>query len=141
MNTTNITGSSSSEIIMTLVMAQYQLNIWLGLFILVTGNFNCLGNFLVLLSRTFRRRAYSVYLVGATVHGLIYIDYVLTSRIIQNGFRFPLSTRHIALCKLRPFFAEYAPRVAFTLFELATIDRILSTERSIGRYRFLFSSV
>jgi hypothetical protein len=121
---------------MALVMAQRYLNTWLGLFIFVTGNFSCLGNFLVLLSRAFRGRAYSVYRIGANLHSLIYIDFVLTSRIIQNGFGFPLSTRHIVLCKLRPFFAEYAPRVAFTLFELATIDRILSAERSMGKYKF-----
>ncbi len=135
MNTTNTNSSSSSDISDALLMAPFQLNIWLGIFIFITGNISSIGNFTVFSSRTFRRRACSVYLIAESIMTFIYFNYVLVTRIIQKGFQLPIINRYDVICKIRQFLSEYTHQVAYTLFTLATIDRILSTHRSVGMYK------
>jgi hypothetical protein len=136
MNIVQINSSSTAGISESLLIAPYQLNIYLGAFIFVTGNISCIGNFTVFTSRTFRSRACSIYLIAESIYSFIYFNYVLVTRIIQKGFRFPIIDRYDWICKLREFLSEYTHQVAFTLFILATVDRFLSTHRSVGMYTF-----
>ena len=130
MNTTAAVKSTSVD--SSLLMAPFQLNIWLGLFILVTGNISSIGNLMVFTSRSFRTRACSIYLIAESVSTLVCFDFVLMTRVIQKGFRLPIINRYEAICKLRQFLSQYSVDVAFTFFALATIDRLLSTHRSAG---------
>ena len=127
MSATNTTSISSA-----LLIAPYQLNIWFGLFIFVTGNISTIGNFIVFTSRTFRRRACSIYLIAETGCTFLYFNYVLVTRITQKGFQVPIINRFEAVCKIRQFLSIYTHQVAFTLFIFATADRFLSTHRSVG---------
>ena len=136
MNNTN-TSSNSNDVSSALLIAPFQLNIYLGLFIFITGNISSIGNFIVFTSRTFRARACSVYLIVESMFTFIYFNYVLVTRLIQKGFQLPIINRYDVVCKVRQFLSEYTHQVAFTLFALATIDRILSTHRSNGRYKVL----
>ncbi|UJR32897.1 hypothetical protein I4U23_020358 [Adineta vaga] len=115
----------------TLLIIPFQVNIWFGLFIFITGNISTIGNFIVFTSRLFRARAYSLYLIAESICSLIYFNYVLVTRMIQKGYQFPIINRYDPICKIRQFLSIYTHQVAFTLFALATIDRILSTHRSI----------
>ena len=133
MNATSAVKSTSVS--SSLLLAPFQLNIWFGLFILVSGNISSIGNLLVFTSRAFRTRACSIYLIAESVVTLVCFDFVLLTRIIQKGFRLPIISRYEAICKLRQFLSEYCVEVAFTFFVLATIDRLLSTHRSIGMCR------
>lgn len=131
----NSTNTSSSDSISAgLLIAPYQLNIWFGLFIFITDNISSIGNFIIFNSRAFRNRACSVYLIAESVFSFIYFNYVLVTRIIQKGFQLPIINRYDVICKIREFLSEYTHQVAFTLFIFATIDRLLSTHRSIGMH-------
>ncbi|CAF1380306.1 unnamed protein product [Rotaria sp. Silwood1] len=128
------TNTSNTIIDPTLLLTPYQLNIYLGLFIFVTGNISWIGNITVFSSRNFRSRACSVYLIAESCFNFLYFDYVLVTRIIQKGFRLPIINRYDVVCKIRQFLSQYTHQVAFTLFTLATIDRFLSTHRSNGMF-------
>jgi hypothetical protein len=138
MNATNI-SSSGTGISDALLLAPFQLNIYLGIFIFITGNIGCIGNFTVFSSRTFRARACSLYLIAESIFSFIYFNFVLVTRVTQKGFRFPIINRYDPICKIRQFLSEYTHQVAFTLFILATVDRFLSTHRSVGMYTFTYS--
>jgi hypothetical protein len=120
-NTTSISNA--------LLMAPYQLNIWFGSFLWIMGNLGCMGNMIVFRSRSFRKRAYAIYLFSAAISDFHYFNFVLLTRVLQKGFQIPLMTRYITICKLRQFSTEWGNVVSFTLFSFAIIDRLLSTQR------------
>jgi hypothetical protein len=134
MNTTNISSGVSEA----LLIAPFQLNISLGIFIFITGNISTFGNFMVFSSRTFRSRACSVYLLAESICTFVYFNFVLTTRMIQKGYQIPIINRYDVICKIRQFLSEYTHQVAFSLFALATIDRLLSTHRSVGTYKYIY---
>ena len=122
----NTTVSSVSG---SLVAAPYQLNIYFGSFLWITGNLGCMGNAIVFLSPTFRKRAYSVYLLAQALSDLFYFNFVLITRILQKGFQIPLTAHYDIICKLRQFWSFWGNQISFTFFSLATIDRLLSAQR------------
>ncbi|CAF0916126.1 unnamed protein product [Adineta steineri] len=131
-----INSSVTTSVDPVLLKVPFQLNIWLGLFIFITGNISTIGNFTVFTSRMFRNRACSIYLIAESICTFIYFDFVLVTRLIQKGFNYPIINLYDPICKVRQFFSEYTHQVAFTLFALATIDRILSTHRDVAYRRW-----
>jgi hypothetical protein len=123
MNTTILTINGA------LLAAPYQLNIWFGSFLWITGNFGCFGNMIVFRSRTFRDRAYSIYLFSEAISDFLYFNFALLTRILQKGFQIPIMTRYDIICKFRQFESVWGNQVSFTLFTFATIDRLLSAQR------------
>ncbi len=89
---------------------------------------------MVFRSRTFRKRAYSIYLCAAAIADLHYFNWVLITRILQDGFQIPLMNGSTIICKLRQFSTVWGNVVGFSLFAFAIIDRILSTQRSNSKY-------
>ena len=137
MNSSNASSNASntgSTIDSALLAAPFQLNIWFGSFLWVTGNIGCLGNLLVFSSRTFRKRAYSIYLFFAALSDLVYFNFVLVTRILQRGYRIQLVTAFLSICKLRQFYTVWGNVFSFSLYSLATLDRLLSTERSNSKF-------
>ena len=126
-------SNSSDEISNSLLLAPYQLNIWLGGFLWMMGNLGCLGNMLVFRSPKFRRRAYSIYLFSAAIADFHYFNFVLLTRILQKGFRILLMNQYLIICKLRQFSTVWGNVVSFSLFSFAVVDRLLSTDRSVGK--------
>lgn len=122
-------SSSNNEVSSVLKAVPFQLNMWLGSFIWLAGNIGCLGNMIVFRSRSFRRRAYSIYLLAESMSDFIYFNFVLSTRVLQKGFQIPITTRYEAVCKLRQFTSVWGNQVSFTLFAFATIDRLLSAQR------------
>lgn len=121
----NITTISSA-----LLAAPYQLNMWLGSFLWIAGNLGSMGNIIVFRSRAFRDRSYSIFLFFQAMSDFLYFNFVLLTRVLQKGFQIPITTRFDAVCKLRQFASVWGNQVSFTLFTFATIDRLLSTQRS-----------
>ena len=107
-----------------------EINIFFGLFILVTGNISCIGNLIVFTCRKFRTRACSIYLINESMNSLIFLDFVLLTRILYRGFGIRIVANNSSICKIYQFTSEFTHQVAFTFFTLATIDRFLSTQRS-----------
>lgn len=123
----------SNSISNGLLIAPVQLNIYLGFFLYVTGVIGSIGNMVVYRSRVLRDRACSVYLFWGSVVDLLYMNFILLTRILQKGFQIPITTRYDALCKIRQFGSNYGNQLAFTFLALATIDRILLAQRSLGK--------
>ncbi|CAF2064257.1 unnamed protein product [Rotaria magnacalcarata] len=124
-NTTTSNGISS-----ILLTVPYQLNIYFGSFLWMTGNIGCIGNIIVFRSQAFRKRAYSIYLLSEAASEFIYFNFVLMTRILQKGFQIPLTTRYDVICKLRQFFSVWGNQISLSWFLLATIDRLLSAQRN-----------
>jgi len=112
----NSTTTPSSTVSDALLAAPYQLNIYLGTFLWIVGNFGCIGNMIVFLSRSFRNRAYSIYLFSQAMFDFIYFDFVLLTRILQKGFQIPVTNRFDVICKLRQFISVWGNQVSYTLF-------------------------
>jgi hypothetical protein len=128
-------NSSNANIISSaLLIAPFQLNIYLGAFIFITGNVGSICNMIVYRSRLFRARACAVYLLWEAFINLFYFNFVLLTRMLQQGYQIPVMNRYGLVCKLRQFASEYTHQVAFTLFTLAMLDRLLSAQRSIGEF-------
>ena len=134
-------SNSSSYVSDSLKAAPFQLNIWFGSFLWVTGNIGCLGNIIVFRSRSFRERAYSIYLVSEALSDCLYFNFVLLTRILQKGFQIPLTTRYDSVCKLRQFSSVWGNQVSFSLFMFATIDRILSAQRDNSKTDFVHQQI
>jgi hypothetical protein len=130
MNAT-VTSDSISSILLN---APFQVNIWFGTFILIMGDFGSIGNIIVFRSRPFRTRACSVYLMWDAVINLFRFNFPLIERVIENDFQIPITTRYDALCKTRMFATQYTNQLAFFFFMFATIDRLLSAQRSASEY-------
>lgn len=123
-------NNTTERINSSLLIAPFQLNIWLGCFLWIMGNIGCLGNILVFRSRKIRKRAYSIYLLASAFADFHYFNFVLLTRILQKGFQISLVNRYVLVCKLRQFSTIWGNVVGFSLFTFATVDRLLSTQRS-----------
>jgi len=128
-------NNTTNTISYSLLLAPYELNIYFGSFLWITGNLGCIGNMMVFGSREFRKRAYAIYLFAAAIADFHYFNFVLLTRILQNGFQISLMNRYIIVCKLRQFSTIWGNVVGLTLFSFATIDRLLSTQRSNSKYQ------
>jgi hypothetical protein len=134
-----MSNNSTASVNHVLLTAPFQLNIWIGTFLWLTGIIGCLANLLVFSSRPFRTRACSVYLLFAAFSDLFYFNFVLMTRIIQKGYRIPVVNRYIGLCKLRQFYTVWGNVFSFSLYAFATLDRLLSTERSFSKFLLIHS--
>jgi len=131
MNATN--SSTTGYVSPALLEVPFLLNIYLGVFILITGTISSIGNFLVFSSRNFRARACSYYLIVESCFTFIYFDFVCLTRVIQHGFQLLIINDYSSICKIREWLSEYTHQVAFSLYACATVDRVLSTHRSAGK--------
>ncbi len=127
-------NNTTSDISYSLLVAPSRLNIWFGSFLWIMGNFGCIGNMIVFGSRKFCNRAYSIYLFSAAVADFHYFNFVLITRILQQGFQIPLMTRYTLVCKLREFSTIWGNVVGFSFFSFATIDRLLSAQRPNSKF-------
>lgn len=116
-----------------LLSIPFYLNQTLGLFLWFVGMVGCFGNVIVFRDPSFRHRAYSIYLFWASICDFFYFNFVLMAQILQQGFQIPLMNRFTIVCKVRQFCAIWGNNVSFTLFAFATIDRLLSAQRSIRK--------
>lgn len=126
--------SSSSSSINILRFAAQQVNIYLGLFICITGIFGGLLNIIVFTTlRTFRETTCGTYLTAASIYNLGQ-SLSVVFRVFNTGFGYgPLSSS--IFCKFRFFAAQYFGLVSLTSMCMATIDQFLS----MTKYRHLNS--
>ncbi|CAF1600747.1 unnamed protein product [Adineta ricciae] len=124
--------TSNTSVSSILLAMPYVANIWLGTLFWTMGNIGCVGNLIVFRSKTFNNQAYTVYLLAETISDFFLINLVLLTRILEKGFGVSIRTNYDGLCKIRQFSTYYFYITSFTFFSMATIDRILSTQRSNG---------
>ncbi|CAF1058397.1 unnamed protein product [Adineta ricciae] len=124
--------TSSTSVNSILLAIPYVANIWLGTLFWTMGNIGCVGNLIVFRSKTFNNQAYTVYLLAETISDFFLVNLVLLTRILEKGFGMSIRSGYDYLCKIRQFSTYYFYVTSFTFFSMATIDRILSTQRSNG---------
>jgi hypothetical protein len=105
-----------------------------GIFILVGGNFGCIGNVIVFRSQTYRRQACFIYLFWATIASFFILNCILLTRILESGFKISLMDAFDPVCRIREFISLFMYQNENTLFLFATLDRILSAQRSTSKY-------
>ncbi|CAF1472591.1 unnamed protein product [Adineta steineri] len=57
-------------------------------------------------------------------------NFVLLTRVLQKDFQISIMNRFDKICKIRYFASLYTDTLAFTLFILASLDRLLEAQRS-----------
>ncbi len=87
---------------------------------------------MVFRSRTFRKRAYSIYLCAAAIADLHYFNWVLITRILQNGLQISIMNRYTVICKLRQFSTVWGNVVDFILFSFVATSFYVSIISNIG---------
>lgn len=118
MNGTNISTSN--------IVVQH-LNIWFGSFLLIIGNIGCLINIIVFRSKSFHKSSFSIYFLATTCANLFLLNFVLLTRILQNGFMLHIFQTHEFICKFRAYISSLTSSLSFSFFTLVSIDRFLST--------------
>jgi hypothetical protein len=106
-----------------------------GIFILIAGNIGCIGNIIVFRSQAYRQQACFIYLFWETIASLFILNCILLTRILESGFQISLMDAFDAVCRIREFISLCMYQNENTLFLFATLDRILSAQRSISKYR------
>jgi hypothetical protein len=127
-------NSTTSDVSYGLKIAPFELNMCFGTFLWITGNFGCINNMIVFRSQAFRNRAYSIYLFSEAMSDFLYFNFVLLTRVLQKGFQVPSIYRYIAICRIREFISVWGNQVSFNCFLYATIDRLLSAQRSNSKF-------
>ena len=126
----------------TLNIVAQHLNIWFGSFLLIIGNIGCLINIIVFRSKSFHKSSFSIYFLATTCADLFLLNFVLFTRILQNGFMLPIFETYEYICKFRAYISSLTSSLSFTFFLMVSIDRFFSTHlkafyRSWGNQYFL----
>ena len=112
-----------------------QMNIYVGIFIYITGIIGGLLNIIIFTSlKTFRETSCGFYLTVTSVFNVGQAIFALTTRILDSGFSINLTNLPWS-CKLRTFLAQSCVLLSLTSMSLATIDQFLS----MTKYRHLSS--
>ncbi|CAF1257179.1 unnamed protein product [Adineta ricciae] len=122
--------SSSSTLENMLENATVYVTIVGGIFLFVAGNIGCMGNILVFRSQTYRRQACFIYLFWGTIASLFILNCILLTRILESGFNVSLMDISNVFCRIREFISMVMYQSENTMFLFATLDRILSAQRS-----------
>ena len=103
-----------------------QLNIYLGLFILIKGVIGGLLNMIVFRTlKTFRQTPCGFYLTVTSAFNVGQAIFALSTRILDSGFSINL-TNVPWTCKLRTFLAQSCVLLSLTGMCLVTIDQFIS---------------
>ncbi len=102
------------------------MNIYVGLFIFITGVIGGLLNIIIFTSlKTFRETSCGFYLTVTSVFNVGQAIFALTTRILDSGFSINLTNLPWS-CKLLTFLEESCVLLSLTSMSLATIDQFLS---------------
>jgi hypothetical protein len=104
-----------------------------GIFILIVGNVGCIGNLIVFRSQAYRRQACFIYLFWETISSLFILNMILLTRILESGFKIPEMDAFDPICRIREFISLFMYQNENSLFLFATLDRILSAQRSMSK--------
>ena len=72
----------------TIISISIQIMIWGGIFLLVVGNIEVIGNILVFRSKTYRRQACFIYLFSETIASLFTLDCILLTSVYKMVVRY-----------------------------------------------------
>ena len=115
----------------TLNIVAQHLNIRYGSFLLIIGNLGCLMNIFVFRSKSLHKTSFSVYFLATTCADFILLNFVLLTRILQNGFLLQIVQTNEFMCKLRGYLSSLTSSLSFSFFVLISIDRYFSTHSKV----------
>jgi hypothetical protein len=97
--------------------------------------FGTLMNILTFAQQNYTRRPCSLYLLGASIFDLIYLNLSSLSNILQYGFRYHWTTS-LLYCKSQNYLVFVSAMISATLTTLAAINRFLLSSRNINRWKY-----
>lgn len=110
-----------------------QVNIYIGLFILILGIIGDILNIFVFanVKTAFARNPCTIYLLVTAVIDLLCLSIGLQTKILASGFTIDPTTSSIGFCKFRSFFTFTAPLISNSFTCLATIVQFFNTSRHL----------
>lgn len=103
-----------------------ELNIYVGLFIFITGLTGGLLNIIIFTTlKTFRETSCGFYLAATSIFNVGHVVFALSTRILESGFHINVTNQPWS-CKFRTFLAQSCVLLSLTGMSLATIDQFLS---------------
>jgi hypothetical protein len=116
----------SSPIVVYINVIVQQLNIYVALFIYLSGIIGALLNIVIFTSlKTFRQTSCGFYLTVTSVFNLGQAVFALTTRILDAGFAINLTNVSWS-CKCRTYLAQSCVLLSLTSMSLVTIDQFFS---------------
>lgn len=108
-----------------------QMNVYVGLFILVLGVIGNTLNALIFANvrTSFARNPCSHYFIAIAMIDLLCLLIGFLSKILASGFDIDPTTSSVVFCKFRSFFVYIIPLISTNLTCLATIFQFLNTSR------------
>lgn len=121
-----------SSIITDLSYFNTQINIYLGIFILIAGTIGNLLNLLVFLSlQTFRQSSCAFYLLIMSIANIGQLYTGALSRTMISGYSIDWTTTSLFYCKFRLLFLQFSSLVSYSCLCLATIDQFFATSSRV----------
>lgn len=113
-----------------------QINIYVGLFILILGVLGDTLNIFVFanVKTTFARNPCTIFLLATAIIDLFCLLFGLQTKILASGFGIDPTTSSIGFCKFRNFFIYTVPLISITFTCVATVVQFFNTSRH-ARFR------
>ena len=122
---------STSPYIVHINLSIQQMNIYVAIFIYVTGVIGSVLNIIIFTSlKTFRETSCGFYLIFTSFFNAGQTIFALTTRILDSGFAINLTNTSWS-CKVRTYLAQSFVLLSLTSMSLVTIDQYFS----ISQYR------
>ncbi|CAF1453436.1 unnamed protein product [Didymodactylos carnosus] len=104
--------------------------------LLILGFFGLTLNTIIFTRKSFKTNSCTLYFLGSTLANYFVIYFVLTSRLLSDGYQIDPGTYSIIYCKIR-FYTYYTTKsLASWCIVLACVDRFLSSSRNIHYRQF-----
>ena len=109
----------------------FYLSFYAPYFILVIGNIGCLCNFLTFTTKSLRQNSCGWYFLLSAIFDFAYINFGLITKLASEQYGSTLQNTNLGWCRIRVFLTWVLPCFATSYLLLASLDRCLSTSRSV----------
>ena len=99
--------------------------------LLVIGNISCICNFITFTAKQLRQNSCGWYFLMSAIFDFLYINFGLFTKLASEQYGSTLQNTNLAWCRIRTNFTWILPLFATSFLVLASIDRCLSTLRSV----------
>ncbi|CAF1279099.1 unnamed protein product [Adineta steineri] len=124
----------ASDLKYTLSILTLNLNRIVPILQIILGTFGNVINILIFSRRSLRKNPCSIYFLALSINNIFALYVALLTRLLSSGWQIDPSNTNNILCKLRIFFSYVSLCLTQWFIVLASIDRFLSSCRTV-RYR------
>ncbi|CAF0890467.1 unnamed protein product [Adineta steineri] len=124
-------SNTTIDLVQKLDTATYWINQIFPVLQIVFGTFGNVFNIIIFMRRELRNNPCSSYFLAGSINNCFVVDIGLFSRYLASSWNWDPSTTNNALCKIRNLFIYSPLTLALWFVALASIDRFLSSSRSV----------